>query len=498
MEQQLPKLIKVNRDRPKKKKILLLSDDLTMHSGIATMSKEFVIGTAEHYDWVQIAAGIDHPKHGQFEDFSNSINELLGIDHSYVKLYYHNGYGNPPVLREIIALEKPDLILHFTDPRFWGWLYSIEDEIRKYYKIPIAYYNIWDAPPAPLWNYPFYKSCDLIMNISKQTHALTKIVLRDEYADLDEGETKKKNTDVLLSYVPHGINEKMFYPINEDSEVYKDYLKFKEEFYSKNPNANFIVFWNNRNAARKQPADVILGFKYFCDKLSKADAKKCVLLMHTQIIDMHGTDLMSIKQDLCPDYNVIFSDHPVDTHVMNFFYNVSDVTVNIANNEGFGLSGAESLMSGTMIINNVTGGLQDQCGFLDEKLNPIKVTKEFVSNHTGKYKNHGSWARPIYPTSRSLQGSPPTPYIFNDKITFTDLADALFDVYEYGPEARKVRGLEGREFVLSKESGMSATEMCNRMKKSIDYLFDTWKPNEKWIVKRAKKYVAPKNMGIVI
>ena len=35
----------------KKKKILLLSDDLRMHSGIATQSKEFVMGTLDKYDW---------------------------------------------------------------------------------------------------------------------------------------------------------------------------------------------------------------------------------------------------------------------------------------------------------------------------------------------------------------------------------------------------------------------------------------------------------------
>ena len=49
---QLPKLRKIDPNRPKKKKILLLSDDLRMHSGIATMSREFVIGTAHEYDWV--------------------------------------------------------------------------------------------------------------------------------------------------------------------------------------------------------------------------------------------------------------------------------------------------------------------------------------------------------------------------------------------------------------------------------------------------------------
>jgi hypothetical protein len=44
-----------------KKKILLLSDDLRMTSGIATMSKEIVLGTIHKYDWVQLGAAIKHP-----------------------------------------------------------------------------------------------------------------------------------------------------------------------------------------------------------------------------------------------------------------------------------------------------------------------------------------------------------------------------------------------------------------------------------------------------
>ena len=71
MEQiQLPKLKKINTNRRKKKKILLLSDDLRMHSGIATMSREFVLGTIDKYDWVQLGAAIKHPDEGKVIDVS--------------------------------------------------------------------------------------------------------------------------------------------------------------------------------------------------------------------------------------------------------------------------------------------------------------------------------------------------------------------------------------------------------------------------------------------
>ena len=35
------------------------------------------------------------------------------------------------LLRSVMSHEKPDAILHYTDPRFWGWLYEMEHEIRQ-------------------------------------------------------------------------------------------------------------------------------------------------------------------------------------------------------------------------------------------------------------------------------------------------------------------------------------------------------------------------------
>lgn len=169
----LPRLQKVNS----RKKILLLSDDLRLTSGIATMSREIVMGTCHRYSWVQLAAALNHPDHGKVFDMSDEIAKETGVVDPYVKLYSHTGYGNPNVLRELIQLEKPDAIMFFTDPRFWDWLFLMEYEIHHTYRLPLIYYNIWDCPPHPRWNFAAYKTCDLIMNISKQTHALVEGVL---------------------------------------------------------------------------------------------------------------------------------------------------------------------------------------------------------------------------------------------------------------------------------------------------------------------------------
>ena len=65
-EIKLPKLKKISdntsiepKPRKKKKKILLMSDDLRMHSGVATVSKDIVFETLNEYDWVQIGGAIN-------------------------------------------------------------------------------------------------------------------------------------------------------------------------------------------------------------------------------------------------------------------------------------------------------------------------------------------------------------------------------------------------------------------------------------------------------
>ena len=74
-----------------------------------------------------------------------------------------------------LKVEKPDALFIITDPRYFSWLFQVENEIRK--NIPIIYLNIWDDYPAPMYNKPYYEACDLLMGISKQTVNINKLVL---------------------------------------------------------------------------------------------------------------------------------------------------------------------------------------------------------------------------------------------------------------------------------------------------------------------------------
>jgi glycosyltransferase involved in cell wall biosynthesis len=458
----------------RKKRILLLSDDLRMSSGVGTMSKEFVIGTAHHYDWVQMGGSIKHPEEGKVINMDDSIRAETGVKDAKLTIYPISGYGNQELLREIMSRENPDAILHYTDPRFWKWLYEMEHEIRQ--EIPIMYYNIWDDFPAPKYNEFYYESSDLIMNISKQTVAIVTDVWK-----------KHPPEDWQVTYLPHGINEKIFYPISVFDDEYKRVESMKKQLTE--DDIEFIVFYNNRNIRRKMPGDVVLAFKTFCDMLPKEKADKCALLMHTQPKDKNGTDLPAVVDAICPEYNVYFSDKKLEPNQLNHLYNMVDVTINIASNEGFGLGTCESLMCGTPIIVNVTGGLQDQCGFKlkDKFLTADDYLKIKTLHDDRKWKNNkdltwGDWVKPVWPSNRALVGSIPTPYIFDDRCRFDDAAQSIKDWYDMDSEVRSECGMAGHAFVTSKDSMMTAKMMSQNFIDHMDMGFKKWKPRKRFTV----------------
>ena len=464
----LPSLRKIDPNKPKKKKILLLSDDLRMHSGIATMSREIILNTVKEYDWVQLGAALKHPDQGKAFDISSDVQRHSGVADASVKIYCNSGYGSPEILRELIAIERPDAILHFTDPRFWGWLYSMEHELRQ--TIPLLYYTIWDDIPYPRYNKPYYESCDLLMCISKQTHNIVKQVLKD-----------CKYEDWQITYVPHGINQDTFKPLNSNSPEWNEYLEYKKKVLP--DETKFTVFYNARNIRRKHTSDLILAYKEFCDKLTAEESSKCLLLLHTDSVDENGTDLLAVIKELCPMYPIKFTpDRLVSPQQLNYLYNMVDVTANIASNEGFGLGTAESVMAGTPIVVNVTGGLQDQCGFKNankEYLTEKDYTDKMPTNALKIHKEHGEWVKPVFPAVRTLQGSVPTPYIFDDIVDYQDCADALYYWYIMPEELRKENGLSGRSHFLKEETGLSAANMGNRFIKDINTMFEKWTPRKR-------------------
>jgi glycosyltransferase involved in cell wall biosynthesis len=462
--------------KDQRKKILLMCDDIRMPSGIGTVGKELVIGTAHRYNWVNIGGAIKHPDAGKRLDLSPDTNVNAGIEDSSVTMYPINGYGDASLLRNIINIEKPDAIFLITDPRYWAWLFSLENEIRK--NIPIAYLNIWDDYPAPYYNEAFYEACDALFGISKQTVNINKLVLGD------------KSKSKIIKYVPHGLNPQVYFPI-KNKEKDKELQTFKKHLFG-GKDYEYVVFFNSRNIRRKQVPDTILAFSHFVENLPLEKREKVALLLHTQPIDENGTDLHAVVETLVPEYcNIIFTQGRYGPKEMNYLYNLADIQILLTSNEGWGLSLTEAMLTGTPIIANVTGGMQDQMRFEFEDGTWIDFDADFPSNHRGTYKKHGKWAFPVYPTSRSVQGSPATPYIFDDRCNWEDAAERIAEVYNLSKKERQARGNKGKEWALSNEAGFTQDHQANRIIKGMDELFSTWKPREKFEFINATTYKKP-------
>jgi len=458
--------------RDKRKKILLICDDIRTHSGVATVAREIITHTSHHFNWVNIAGAIKHPEKGKVLDISKSVGETRNIDDASVLLYPTDGYGNPSILRKIIERENPDALMLITDPRYFTWLFNIEQEIRK--KIPITYLNIWDDYPAPMYNQPYYEACDLLMGISKQTVNMNKIVLGD------------KGKNKIFRYIPHGLNKEIYKPLDKTDE---DFLKFKNRLFD-NKEVDFVLFFNSRNIRRKQIPDTLMAFRSFLDSLPKEKAKKCFIVLHTELVSGAGTDLEVLSEYLFGeeyDEQVIFSLEKLAQKQLNYLYNIADAQILLTSNEGWGLTLTEALLSGTPIIANVTGGMQDQMRF-EENGKWFTPTPDFPSNNTGTLKKHGKWAFPIYPSSRSIQGSPQTPYIFDDRCKWEDATEQIKNIYNLSTKEREKRGLDGRNWALSNEAGFTSEHQANRIMEAFNELFNTWEPREKYEVINTNEY----------
>ena len=375
----------------KKIKVLTLSDHPLSPSGVGTQTRyviEALLKTGR-YEVLSLGGAIKH------QDYTPKKVDPYGDDWRIVPV---DGYGTPEMIRSILRNEKPDILWMMTDPRFYEWLWAIENEIRPL--CPIVYYHVWDNFPAPHFNKKFYESNDHIVSISKLTDEIVKQVA----------------PDVARTYIPHAVNGDFFVPMDKQ--------KVREQALQEKDRGKFIAFWNNRNARRKQSGTLIWWWKEWLDKNDLHD--KAQLIMHTEPKDHHGQDLAHIVDHLGMNQGqVLFSTKKVPIEQMPTFYNIADVTINISDAEGFGLATLESLSCGTPIIATMTGGLQEQV--------------------MGAEGENGI---PLYPTSKSIIGSQQVPYIYEDRISKKSFFAALDKMYFGGEEHRKELGERGRRHVL--------------------------------------------------
>jgi len=378
----------------KKIKVLTLSDHPLSPSGVGTQTKyvcEALLKSGK-FEVISLGGAIKH------NDYRPVRVDPYGDEWRIIPV---DGYGTQEMIRSILRTEKPDILWFMTDPRFWGWLWDMENEIRPL--VPMVYYHVWDNFPAPMFNRKYYLSNDRICAISK--------VSRDIVAEVAP--------EVKLDYVPHAVNSEVFAPMPEDR-----IKELREQSFHKDDQDKVVFFWNNRNARRKQSGSLIFWFKKFLDEVGHDKAQ---LIMHTEPRDPHGQDLGHIVEHLGLDTQrqVLFSTKKVGQGDLAALYNMVDCTINISDAEGFGLATLESMSCGTPIIANMTGGLQEQV--------------VLGSDATGI---------PLIPESKAVIGSQDVPYIYEDRLSEKQVVGALKKMLALGKEGRKEMGLKGREHVM--------------------------------------------------
>ena len=57
-----------------------------------------------------------------------------------------------------------------------------------------------------------------------------------------------KSKNKVIKYIPHGLNNKKFHPLEETD---KEFIEFKQKLFDNQKSKNFKLFFNSRNIRRK-------------------------------------------------------------------------------------------------------------------------------------------------------------------------------------------------------------------------------------------------------
>ena len=398
-----------------KNKMLALSDHALSTSGVGTQSRHLFEGLIKKKNWTirQFGAAL---KHTNYE--TTVVNEDLIIKPI-------DGFGNPDLLRVSLATENPDILFIFTDPRFFIWLFEMEDEVHQI--CPIAWWHVWDNDPRPAFNDLMYESTDLINCHSHHTYTRVSPVFPEK-----------------TNFIPHALPKEMFFQM--DKEKIKSYKKTLLGDQNQN---KFIAIWCNRNAKRKRPGDVLWSWKMFLEKLEKETGNRdALLIMHTDPEDQEGPNLFSNAEILGIKENVFFSRDRIGFEEMNILYNISDVCINISYAEGFGLSTLEAMQTGTPIVAIKTGGLTRQVvDHRDQTENGVALDVEF----------------------KTLVGSQSVPYIYEDYVSCETVSKAIFKIFSLDNDeketlSKKVKSYAESEFDIQKTVDLWDSTMTDVIK----------------------------------
>jgi glycosyltransferase involved in cell wall biosynthesis len=407
-----------------KNKVIVLSDHALSTSGVGTQTRHLINGLLEKNKWTfrQFGAAL---KHASYE--TTVVNDdfiIKPID----------GFGSPEMIRVALATEKPDALFIFTDPRFFIWLFEIEDEVHQI--CPIAWWHVWDNYPFPEYNSSLYQSTDLINCHSHLTYSM-----------ISEKFPEKTN------FVPHSVPDDMFFKLDKDN-----IKNIKSQVLGPENVDKFVAIWINRNAKRKRPSDLLEAWRIFMEKLKKEHGHQdALLIMHTDPMDQEGPNLFMVSEMLGVRDSVFFSNDRLEFDKMNALYNISDCCINVSYAEGFGLSTLESMMTGTPIVAVKTGGLTRQ-----------------VIDHRDGSENGAALDVDL----RTLVGSQSVPYIYEDYASNENIARGIMKIHDLTEEESESLSKKVLSYVESEFSYQNTIDSWDR---DLDNLIQNWEEKyERW------------------
>ncbi len=407
-----------------KKKIFIISDHPLAPSGVGTQTRYIINALLQTGRYKVVCLG------GAMKHKNYAPQKVDGFGEDFI-IYPVDGYGNAEMIRSALFTERPDVVWFMTDPRFYGWLWDMENEVRPH--CPMVYYHVWDNYPYPHYNKNYYDSTDVIASISKVTHDIVNTV----------------SPSVENHYLPHAVDTNIFAPLNK--EQIQD---VKSQMFGEG-DKKVTFFWNNRNARRKQSGSLIHWFNEFAEEVG---VDKVRLIMHTDPKDPNGPNLeASISYLNADDGRFLISTEKVPPEKLSLFYNVADCTVNISDAEGFGLATLESLSCATPIIATMTGGLQEQ----------VTDGKDFFGIG-------------IEPSAKAVIGSQTVPFIYEDRISKEDFISALKEIYNMTPDQRKLLGLKGRQHVVANYNFPKYEKAWVKLIDSIVETRGSWETRKKY------------------
>lgn len=307
-------------------KLLIVSDSVSSHSGLARITRDLASRIHEHMqdDFIVATAGWGG---AGLDDFPWKDYPIHNIE----------GWLLPelPKIAQHFAGDDELIVFFISDPSRLGWFahpdwcpipelaeWVRSPKIKKWIYAPIDA----EGPNGKLSLKLDYilRGFDKVLNYSKFSSSVTG------YPD----------------YLPHGIDCSIFkkYDRNEMKRMFRDsgFVGLEE--------SSFLVGIVATNQPRK---DWALGMETCAKLLAKGIDVR--LWCHTDVIARHW-DIGQMIHDFGMQGRTIVTNSHFPDEQMSKFYSACDVTLGIGSGEGFGYPLAESLASGTPVIHGDYAG----------------------------------------------------------------------------------------------------------------------------------------------